>query len=131
MFLDRVGSVDRVFTYNGTRFDLPVLVAAMRRNDVRLENRIPAHLFKDLCYEPYGKYRSDSASLDDVCATYGITLPAADLGGFSDSGAMIADMFAADMMGVDGRSDRVPNKCSRDVRKLHAVASAMGGLIAL
>ena len=133
ILLDELGasleSMDQLVTWNGRRFDIPVL--ALRAAHYECETwrwlRAPAQRAWDARTYRYGGWHCD---LMDWWSDYGASSPmglddvARALGrpGKSGHGSQVADMV------TQGRWDDIRTYCEQDVRTLRAVADASRAL---
>lgn len=114
-------NVQRIFTFNGDKFDLPILLAAACRYKLKLG--YPLKIFTDLMKWPL-EIGLGMISLERLAAIYGVEWPETEIPGFPNpDGSQVAAMHDADGRDAGGR---VAKYCADDCQVTWEIGNRIG-----
>jgi len=114
----------KLFTYNGSSFDIPIWAAAIGRHGAELNQVLNRYTHQDLCRYPFEKDTSGKESLDSLCGIYGIeSEPPFEL----ECGSPLDGSQVAKMWEMDKQDDgsRVKQYCLWDCEKLSQLVARL------
>lgn len=121
----------KIVTYNGFRFDLPILLTMFARHNRIMPGSLGKWDYIDLMKAGFEAFASESMKLDDMAELYGVEVPgdAFPVPGFPNpDGSQVAAMWEQDKL---DNGTRVKNYCLQDVWKTAHIAHKVNSFVRL